>query len=207
MKTPFDLYNAFRISVIEDSVDNAISHFDGFMKNFRLEKEQLSEVDFTKICSENTLPYNSEEIRFFLYEPLSNPGCTVFFPNFGGDGWYTAVYNYVHENKKNAYQVGFHLNDLYSYPGYFFYYFFYKNGDVKERVVQAIKEESGWDFCEVGRVLKIEDASNYSKRRITDRINNEIILDYMLNAKYNLKGEGFYKSANKIFLYKSKPRK
>lgn len=152
----------------------------------------MNNVDFKKVCSTKTLPYNSNKIKFILFEPSTNPGVTVFFPNFS-DGWYTAVYNYTRLNNKSAFQVGFTVENTMEYPAFFFKFFYTHKGQIKERTVYAIKEDK-WVFFAEGNPLAIEDIENYSKKKIKDRINNEIIIGYLKKAGYNLTDNNFFKS-------------
>jgi hypothetical protein len=199
MQTPFQLYDYFKISIIQDDVDNVAKNLGHRLKDMSLAKSKLTMVDFKKVCSTKTIPYNSNKIKFIIYEPLANPGVTVFFPNFV-DGWYTAVYYYTRLNNKNAFQVGFTVDNSREYPAYFFTFFFIDKGQIKERTVHAIKEDK-WVFFSGDNPLKIEDTDNYLKKRIKDRINNEIIIGYLKKAGYDLTDENFFKSNRGAILF------
>lgn len=198
MKTPFQLYEYFTISIIQDKIENVSKNFSLQLKDFRLKKKALTKVDFKKVCSVKRI-FNSNTVKFILFEPLTNPDVTVFFPNFP-DGWFTLVLNYPALFKKNAFQVGFTVDKTRKYPAYFFHYFFSKNGQNMDRTVHAIKEDK-WVFFEGGTPLAIEDISNYTKRKITDRINNEIIIDYLQKAGYDLTNEVFFTSRKNAILF------
>jgi len=103
--------------------------------------------------------------------------------------------------KKNAFQVGFTINDSDQYPAFFFKYLFIKHDEIAERTVYAIKEETKWVFYEADEPLEIEEPSNYLKKRIKDRINNEIILSYLSKAGYDLKDKKFYTSNKKAVIF------
>jgi hypothetical protein len=200
MQTPFKLYDYFKISIIQDKIDNVSKNLSILLVDFELKRKELTKVDFKKICSTRTIPYNSNKVKFLLFEPSTNPGSTVFFPNFS-DGWYTAVYNYTRLNNKSACQVGFTIDDTKEYPAYFFSYFFKDKGQIAERRVHAIKEEKKWVFFSGRAPLPIEDTNNYTKRSIKDRISNEIIISYLKKAGYDLTDENFYTSAKKAILF------
>ena len=143
MNTPFQLYKAFKISIIEDSIENVENYFNSFLTKFNLTTERLKDVDFNSVCSSHIIPYIPSDIKFILYEPLTNPGKTIFFSNFGGDGWYTAVYNYISISRKSAYHIGF-SNDQEA-SAYSFHYFYFKNNKATERSISAIKDDK-WIF-------------------------------------------------------------
>jgi len=199
MQTPFQLYDYFKISIIQDSIDNVAGNLNMLLENFSLKQKELTKVDFKKVCSSRVIPYNSNKVKFLLYEPASNPGSTVFFPNFA-DGWYTAVNNYTRLNNKSAYQVGFTIDNAREHPAYFFSYFYVDKGQIKDRTVHAIKEDK-WVFYAGETSLAIEDTNNYTRKRIKDRINNEIIISYLQKAGYDLTNNNFYKSNKNATLF------
>ncbi|TMI62043.1 MAG: hypothetical protein E6H07_17425 [Bacteroidetes bacterium] len=200
MQTPFQLYDYFKISIIQDKIENVSRNLNTLLVDFALKQKELTKVDFKKICSTRTIPYNSNKVKFLLFEPATNLGSTVFFPNFR-DGWYTAVYNYTKLRNKNAYQVGFTIDDTKKYPAYFFSYFYKDKGQIAERRVHAIKEDSKWVFFSGRTPLPIEDTSNYTRRSIKDRISNEIIIGYLKRAGYDLTDQNFYTSAKNAILF------
>lgn len=199
MQTPFQLYDYFKISIIQDSVDNVAKNLDDILSDLSLSKSPLPIVDFKKVCPTNNIPYNSSKIRFIVYEPSTNPGVTVFFPNFV-DGWYTAVYNYTRLKNKNAFQVGFTVDEAKKHPAYFFSYFFFEHGQIKERTVHAIKENK-WVFFSDGKPLNFEETDHYQQKRIKDRINNEIIIGYLKSAGYDLTDLNFFRSNRDAILF------
>jgi len=199
MQTPFQLYDYFKISIIQDNIDNVAKNLNKLLSDFALKQKELTKVDFKKVCSLRTIPYNSKTIKFLLFEPIANPDSTVFFPNFV-DGWYTAVYNYTRLYSKSAFQVGFTTNNTIEYPAYFFTFFYIDKEQIKVRTVHAIKEDK-WVFYIGDKPLSIEDKNNYLKKKIKDRINNEIILDYLKKAGYDLTLNSFFKSNRKAILF------
>lgn len=199
MQTPFKLYDFYKISIIQDKIENVTKNLDHYLNDMSLTKYQLATVDFRKVCSTKSIPYNSPKIKFIIYEPLTNPGITVFFPNFR-DGWYTLVYNYTRLTHKKAFQVGFTVSESIEYPAYFFTFFFIDRKKIQTRVVHAIKENK-WVFFEKNRPLKIENTNNYLKKEIKERINNEIIIGYLKKAGYDLTDQGFFKSNKSAVLF------
>ena len=87
-------------------------------------------------------------------------------------------------------------------PAYFFTFFYIDKGHITTRTVYAIREEYKWIFFANEKTpLAIEDTNNYLKRKIKDRINNEIILNYLQKANYNLRDINFYTSSKKTLLF------
>lgn len=200
MSNPFNLYNQFKIAIINDSIDSCIENFKVLLKKGYVEIEKSDKVDFQNVCITPDLEYRPTESRFLLYEPLSNPSQTVFFTNYV-DGWHTAVYNYSRLFNKQVFLLGFTMNKSKYEPAWFFQYLQSAGKEVNERVVYLIKEGK-WVFYEKGDPLPIEEVSNYSKRYKKDRLNNEIIFGYLKSAGYDLQNDEFYKTNKKVHLCK-----
>ena len=211
--TPFYKYNYFKLSIIDDNVENVFKNFKQYLTdgddNFKgddFKSEVAVKVDFDLVCNKPELDYNGD-FKFMLFEPLTNPDKTVFFSNLS-DGWYTAVYNYARLFKKDIYQIGLTTNKkLKQYPAYFFVKFFYNDRDeFQQRVIHLIKENS-WTFYENSekvKPLEIETIENYSAKRKIDRLNNEIIFDYMKKAGFDLTGTNFFKTNENVYYCKWK---
>ena len=199
MQTPFQLYDYFHISIIQDNIENVAENLGTLLSGMSLTKKEIANVDFKKVCPTKTLPYNPSKIKFIIFEPSTNLGVTVFFSNFL-DGWYTAVYNYVWLNNKSAFHLGFTADDSIEHPAYFFTFFYLDKGQINERTVHAIKEDK-WVFCNSDKPMPIEDTGNYLKKRIKDRINNEINIGYLKKAGYDLRDSNFFKSKRNTILF------
>ncbi|MBK9661077.1 MAG: hypothetical protein IPO68_14455 [Chitinophagaceae bacterium] len=116
-------YNYFKLSFIDDNLNNVLTNFKNWLtesdENFTVESK--NKIDFKLIRKPNER--DSNNFKFMIFEPLTNPGQTVFFSSFG-DGWYTAIYNYSRLFKKEIYQIGITIDRTQEVnPAYFFYYF------------------------------------------------------------------------------------
>lgn len=60
-----------------------------------------------------------------------------------------------------------------------FYKFYFSSSSFEERLIQVYKDDR-WIFYEEGKPLSFEKLDYYRKRRIRNRLNNEIIKEYML---------------------------
>lgn len=199
MKTPFELYEAFKIAIIDDPIANVEKNLKKFLHDMPFKKMQLNSVAFNKVCRTKTIPYSPNKTKFLMYEPITNPGTTIFFSNMV-DGWYTFVYNYARLYRKRAFILGFSISDTIEYPAYSFDNFYYHKGKFFERHVHALKEEK-WIFVAQGKALDIEDKRNYSRKQIKDRLNNSVLINYMRKAGYDLTDSIFYNSGRKSLLY------
>ena len=104
----------------------------------------------------------------------------VFFTSNSGDGRFTLC-NIIHQRLKCEYiQCTMRNGNEELAPGYFFHY---ANKEMDERDILAYKEDK-WVFYEKGTPLLLECMELYKKRRINQRINNSIIIDYL--QKYGI---------------------
>ncbi len=60
-----------------------------------------------------------------------------------------------------------------------------------ERIIYSMKENKKWIFFEKGKPLDIENLNYYKKRIIKQRMNNEIIIEYLEKMKINLNKQFF----------------
>ena len=128
------------------------------------------------------------------YGDLLHKGNSDLYPNIvflssnQGDGLLTGCYS-IYDILKCKY-INFSVaNKHCPYPKMAFKY---TNADEEERVVMALKEDR-WTFFQKGEPLPFENMEYYNNRRIKDRINFDIIKEYMLKL-----GIDFYKMDSSI---------
>ncbi len=78
---------------------------------------------------------------------------------------------------------------------------YYKNGN-KLRIIQALKDDPRWTFFVKGEPLELENLNYYRKRRIKDRFNKSILLEYAGKAGWSLKNNEIWKPNNISYLIK-----
>jgi hypothetical protein len=62
-----------------------------------------------------------------------------------------------------------------------------------QRVVHVLFDK-GWEFYDQGDILPFENALNYQRRRIVDRLTPAIIIDYLKSLGWDLRNDSFWKS-------------
>jgi hypothetical protein len=206
--TPFDKYNFFKLTIIEDDIDSVKSNFVTYFSETadELKIKSSETIDFNLICDKPNLEYRGP-FKFMLFSPLTNPSKTVFFCNLI-DGWNSVVHNYAKLFRKEVYQIGLTINKkAEEFPAYFFANFNYnEKNEFIERVVHLIKEDK-WIFFENSYKvlpLSIETPEYYKAKRKTDRLNNEIILEYLRKSGYDLTDKNFFETNKKVYYCKWK---
>ena len=204
--TPFDKYYFFKLSIIDDNIESVFKNFHHYFSNNDDDfKSFLSNsIDFGSICHKPNLDYNGE-FKFMLFEPLTNPNTTIFFSNLL-DGWYTAVYNYARLFKTNIFHIGLTVDrGLKNNPAYFFTKLYYNDkSKFEQRVVQLVKDNN-WTFYENSEKVKplsIENIEYYKSKRKVDKLNNEIIIQYLRKAGYDLTDKNFFETNKNVYYCK-----
>ena len=112
----------------------------------------------------------------------------VFLSSNQGDGLYSGCYNLRKRLKCTSMNCTVATKNC-PYPKMSFDY---TNADGEERVVMALKEDR-WTFFQRGEPLPFENLDYYNNRRIKDKINFEIIKEYLLKL-----GIDFYKMDSSV---------
>lgn len=132
----------------------------------------------------------SQMDKILVWQPLSSRNKTVFSSNLQ-DGRYSFVFSYCKRFKQKAVQVAF-SNKKSEYPAFKLKYFDFSGANSIERVVYALKDGSKWEFYAKGPEQFFEDTGNYLKKRKTERLNKQIILDYLLKLGIDISDENFW---------------
>lgn len=155
------------------------------------EKEMLSFQD--SIFSEIEKKSDNKVVEVLIWQPKSARfSFVVFFTNMS-DGWDTLLSNYTRVFNEDIISIKLSCGNA-KYP---VYSFDYKKGD-KQRLIRSMKDINKWEFFEKGEVYDFENTANYKKRRIADRINNELIIDYLNKIGINIKDDQFWISQKAI---------
>lgn len=132
--------------------------------------------------------------RFIIWEPLGLKDCSIFYSNFL-DGWYTLLYNLAKQHNNEIFMI--YLGEIEKKGKMGFYYY----NNEKERVVRTMYDNK-WIFFEKGKMLSFEKPEYYEKKRITDRINNDILKEYLLSLNVDINKDIFYTSKGNLLVGK-----
>lgn len=172
------------LSIVEIEMKSIL--FGTFNDKWKQKKDKLK--DSSELTS-FVLKSDSEVIKVLLWQPVSiNFDLVVFLTNMS-DGWQTLLNVYFNEFKREIIRVRF-SDDAREYPAYLFEYM----GPSNHRIVQGLKDSYRWDFFESGIIMPFENGANYKKRRIADRLNNDIINEYLKKNGIDINENDFWVS-------------
>jgi len=141
-------------------------------------------------------------VKILMWQPLSIDFDSVVFITNMSDGWQGVLRGYSEDYKRKVIRIRISDPNI-AYPGYAFETM---NGD-STRLVQVIKDSHKWEFFEKGNILPFEESNNYNKRRISDRLNNSIIEEYLKRNRIEINEEDFWKSKGNAIEFSTKLRK
>lgn len=119
--------------------------------------------------------------KFIIWSNEKDPNKVYFCSNYQ-DGL-SNLANIISKNLK-CHTVSFMIcNDKDIYPGY--RYAVSNNGE-KLRLLQLIKDGSKWDFFMKGKPLEYEDTTIYESRYYKNKLNNEIIINFLKHENINI---------------------
>lgn len=168
MNLDFDLFSfsAFQVGDLADFEKVVVGMFDG---------KAMVEVNHAPFVQEDysNPEYNVKKRVFSCWKTKLCPNY-IFFTSNLYDGW-CSLYNCIHERLK-CNSIFCRMSGGRDYPAYFFYYL---DNKMNERYIQSYRDDSRWVFYQQGTPLWFEDMSHYEKKMKKDRMNNEIIIDYL----------------------------
>ena len=154
--------------------------------NWRFEKAPLN---IERICFPCP-PLGCSLTRFVMWKPASISDATVFFSN-KRDGWTHMLKHYSGMFSKKMFNVTICFRKGKDTSGFFFY--LVNEGEI-ERAIHAINDIPRWVFYEEGKQLSFENPEYYHRRRKRDRINREIITEYLNACGWDIDDPSFWEA-------------
>lgn len=145
-----------------------------------------------------TQQYNAPREQFILYTPTSNPHSTIMFANIM-DG-YVSLVKYVSKTCGMKY-YNVLISDGWSnwMEAYHFDYY----SPMKTRHILCYRDPQ-WVFYEEGEPLEFENVELYKSRLKKNRLNKEIILQYLNYLGWDIQQNDFWKPIYGCYLFDKK---
>ncbi len=146
-------------------------------------------LDFSLAYIKEAEINTTKPLHIVFWEPRIHLGKTVFMGNFR-DGLSHMVFA---SSPDNSYTwINVRIYDDPDYPGCVFDY--YSDHRNILRRVMACKDEQGWDFAQEGSIQPFENPGYYERRLKKDRLNRQIITEYMERLGYMIASDGFWET-------------
>jgi len=141
--------------------------------------------------------------RIVFWEPVARPGTTVLMGR-SHDGLNYSVYRLSQHSPFTWINV--RVYDDLDYAGCCLD--FYSDHRKTMRRVAALYDEDGWTFNQEGEVQPFENVSYYSRNAIRERLNREIVVEYMAKNGCVVTDDDFWEAAGPaVLLWQERPPK
>ena len=192
MENFYDKYDFFPLTILDTSVETAkfeiieiISKWWGAMKT-----EQV-EVNLDKVNPAPTITSGGGHfIKVLIWEPKNNPNTTALFVNLQ-DAYNSLIHTWNEIYEKKAITLRLSNDKICTYPHH---EISIKTANKDERIVYT-HFETKWKFFQTGQIQGFENPEYYKAKRITDRLDNEIINEYMGKLGFEIWAKDFYQSS------------
>lgn len=137
--------------------------------------------------------YNAPRVQFILYTPISCPHTTIMCANIM-DGYINIVKYVSKKYGMKYYNVLISDGRSKWMEAYHFHYY----SPLKTRHILCYQDPQ-WVFYEEGEPLEFENVELYKSRLKKNRLNKEILLQYLNCLGWNIMDENFWHTNNVIY--------
>jgi len=204
MENFYDKYEFFNLTILDSPIEEIRNEIHDIIKNWWGEiKIYESKVDLDRINPPPIItPGGTHFVKILIWEPTDNNKLTAVFVNLA-DAYDSLIYVWNKRFKKQSITVRLSNDATSEYPHHEFKL---RTKDNIERVVYS-HVETKWEFYESGPIQAFENIEYYKQRKIRDRLNNEIINEYMAKLGFNIWSKDFYSSERNGIFFEQLSRK
>jgi hypothetical protein len=184
-----------------------VSHlrFVCIKRDVTLVREELKEIvfnTFTKKWKQSLYRLNSRQqvssfvsesdidfIKCLLWQPRAVASDLTVFVSNVSDGWQSIID--IYSTRKKLFFFRVEVSDK---SDMFPAYTFEVNSCGNRRIIKSSKDYSKWEFYQNGKLLPFENEKYYTKKKIADRMNNDIIIEYLSKNQIDIINPDFWTS-------------
>lgn len=138
--------------------------------------------------------YDAPQIKFLLFAPKCNPHTTIMFANII-DGYVNLVKYVSRQCDIEYYNISiFDGSKSQLMDSYHFHYY----SQHRERHLLCYQDPK-WEFFDEGEPLWFENTSYYKQRIKKNRLNKNIIVEYLKSLGWDIKNEIFWLPSTEIY--------
>ena len=187
----YDRYEFFPLTILDTGLDKAKDEIKNIVETWwGATKVIESTVDLCKVNPPPEItPGGAHFIKLLIWEPKNNPHVTAVFVNLQ-DAYNSLIHVWNDRYKKAAITVRLSNDKICKYPHHEINV---KTSKNDERVVYT-HVESKWEFFQSGPVQDFENTDYYKLKRIKDKLDNNVVNEYMEKLGFEIWSEDFYTS-------------
>lgn len=163
---------------IEPLLERALS---GWRENFRVERLKFAQPMAALL--EGQIPGGRNPLVGYFYRPRSSTKTSVMISN-AVDGWYTLCGLLAASGGQS--QI---LACSFGQEGATFHYW---SSGKEIRTVSAILDGDSWEFFQRGEPLPFESVANYRRRKISTRLDQDLLMAYLLRLGWDLGADDYW---------------
>jgi hypothetical protein len=148
-----------------------------------------SSLDLSLIYELEPPAGGAHPFKLVAFSPANRPTSTAIVTNFA-DGWNSLSYALAKKSTSLVVQI-ISTQDGVEYPKHSFQV--WRDG-VRNRVVHVLRDSDKWTFFQEGPIDSFETPAHYDRRRIRDRLNREIIVEYVRALGWDIADGDFWRS-------------
>lgn len=167
---------------------------DNFFAAIGAEYNMCHYKDYKGVINEYYIQqYNAPHAQFILYAPKNNPNTTIMYANII-DGYVNLIKYVAKKCKIEYYNISIYDGTSQMMEAYHFHYY----SSTRHRHILCYQDPR-WVFYEEGEPLEFEKVELYKSRLKKNRLNKEIILEYLNYLGWNIVDENFWSTNNEIY--------
>ena len=190
------------ISFIKGNLLAIYDELGGIISNTLNKNWKSNQYPLTEIVNINSFVSAShfEVIQCLMWQPKAIDSDLVVFINNMPDGWPTLL-NYYLKHYDNREIINVRLSD--KSIEYSVNEFVFINKSIR-RIVHSIKDFDKWIFYQEGPLLSFENEMNYKRKKISDRLNDVIVQEYLKENNINISKPDFWISKGMAIEFSTK---
>ena len=188
----YDNYDFFTLTILNTPIQTAKNEINEILTNWWGEmKITQGIVNLDKVNPPPEItPGGAHFTKILIWEPKNNPNVTALFVNL--QDAYDSLINVWNERfGKKAITLRLSNDKICTYPHHEINI---KTTNKEHRVVYT-HVESKWIFFQGGPIQDFENTDYYKAKIIKDRLDNNIVNEYMSKLGFEIGSNDFYKSA------------
>lgn len=185
-------FESFSMAGYFAGIDSIAEHLSEVFPKNNLRMTVLDDLDF-QLIDLGSPKYNPPISKAIIYSPIATPGRTVLLTNLR-DGWASLAIRLGNVVGCDCIRINTTRADV-EYP---LNRFAVMRDGVDIRYVHSMLDSDKWVFFEEGEVQPFEDAKQYKKRKIRDRLTRDLVFEYFSRMGFDIENEDLWRTREMV---------